>query len=225
MEDTVWFDDPMTLFVGNKLLKFWPLASQTPEERVNATTRFILYISLVLFIIKKDVRIFVLASVAIGILYAFYKSEMITTAMRPTQADGRKNPEFMRPMVQRPSYDNPMANVLFSDYTEHPDRPGAAFYPEVRGEVRKYLDDTFPQDVADVYGHRNQAASRFYSMPVTTIPGDQTGFAEACYGRKFRPMCRDDQFACTAEGNTRQPEQVQLRAMTGALSPTYFPSV
>ena len=225
MEDTVWFDDPMNLFTGNKLLKFWPLASQTPEERVNATTRFIIYISIALFIIKKDIRIFVLASVAIGILYAFYKSEMITTATRPAQADGRKNPGFMRPAVQRPSYDNPMANVLFSDYTEHPDRPGAAFYPEVRGEVRKYLDDTFPQDVADVYGHRNQAASRFYSMPVTTIPGDQTGFAEACYGKKFRPVCRDDQSACTAEGNTRQPEQVQLRAMTGALSPTYFPSV
>jgi len=223
--ETVWFDDPMNLFAGDKLLKFWPLASQTPEERVNATTRFIIYISLALFIIKKDVRIFVLAAVAIGVLYAFYKSDMITTAFNPAQADGRKNPEFMRPVYQKPTYDNPMGNVLMSDYTEHPDRPGAAFYPNVRGQVRKFLDDSFPQDVADVYGRRNQAASRFYSMPVTTIPGDQTGFAEACYGKKFRPVCRDDQSACTAEGNTRQPEQVQLRAMTGALSPTYFPSV
>jgi len=223
--ETVWFDDPMNLFAGDKLLKFWPLASQTPEERVNATTRFIIYISIALFIIKKDVRIFVLAAVAMGVLYAFYKSDMITTAVMPAQADGRKNPEFMRPVYQKPTYDNPMGNVLISDYTEHPDRPGAAFYPNVRGQVRKYLDDSFPQDVADVYGHRNQAASRFYSTPSTTIPNDQTGFAEACYGKKFRPVCRDDQSACTAEGNTRQPEQVQLRAMTGALSPTYFPSV
>ena len=223
--ETVWFDDPMNLFAGDKLLKFWPLASQTPEERVNATTRFIIYISLALFIIKKDVRIFVLAAVAMGVLYAFYRSEMITTAVNPAQADGRKNPGFMRPVYQKPNYDNPMGNVLMSDYTEQPDRPGAAFYPNVRGQVRKFLDDSFPQDVADVYGHRNQAASRFYSMPVTTIPGDQTGFAEACYGKKFRPVCRDDQSACTAEGNTRQPEQVQLRAMTGALSPTYFPRV
>ena len=168
--ETVWFDDPMNLFAGDKLLKFWPLASQTPEERVNATTRFIIYISLALFIIKKDVRIFVLAAVAVGVLYAFYKSEMITTAVNPAQADGRKNPGFMRPVYQKPNYDNPMGNVLMSDYTEQPDRPGAAFYPNVRGQVRKFLDDSFPQDVADVYGRRNQAASRFYSMPVTTSP-------------------------------------------------------
>mgnify|MGYP006863219003 CR=1 FL=1 len=118
-----------------------------------------------------------------------------------------------------------MANVLLSDYAGHPDRPGAAYYPTVRDQVKTNLDDTFAQDAADIYGHRNQAASRFYSMPVTTIPNDQTGFAEACYGKKFKPMCRSDQAFCTPQSNTRMPEQVQLRAMTGALAPTYFPSV
>ena len=103
-----------------------------------------------------------------------------------------------------------MGNVLFSDYSTNPDRPGAAFYPEVRGEVRKYLDDTFPQDVADVYGHRNQAASRFYSMPVTTIPNDQTGFAEACYGKKFQPTCRSDPSFCNPDAHG-----VQLEAFAG----------
>ena len=210
MDDTAWFDDPMNLFSDKKLLKFWPLASQTPEERVNATTRFIIYVSIALFIIKKDIRIFVVGGVAIGILYAFYKSEMITTATMPAQADGRSNPGFMRPAVQMPSHDNPMGNVLLSDYNENPDRPGAAFYPEVRGEVRKYLDDSFPQDVADVYGKRNQAASRFYSMPVTTIPNDQTGFAESCYGKKFQPLCRSDSSACNPDARG-----VQLEAFAG----------
>ena len=208
--EAVWFDDPMTLFASDKLVKFWPLASQTPEERVNATTRFIIYVSLALFMLKKDIRIFVLASVAIGILYAFYNADMISVAVNPTRADGRSNPSFMRPAYQKPNYENPMANVLMSDYTEHPDRPAAGYYPQVKNQIRGYLEDTFPQDTADIYGHRNQAASRFYSMPVTTIPNDQTGFAEACYGRKFQPMCKSDPSMC--DPNNRG---VQLEAFAG----------
>ena len=224
--NSVWFDDPMKLFEKGDILKFWPTANQSVPERINSTTRFIIYVSMILFFIQRDVRVLVLASVAMGVLYVFYKSDMISTpAVRPTNADDRVKPDFMRPSYQAPTLENPMANVLMSDYNEFPDRPSAAFYPKVKNQIKKYLDDTFAQDAADIYGHRNQAASRFYSMPVSTIPNDQTGFAEACYGKKFRPICRDDQSACTASGNTRQPEQVQLRAMTGALSPTYFPSV
>ena len=208
--EAVWFDDPMNLFASDRLLKFWPLASHTPEERVNATTRFIIYMSLALFMLKKDIRIFVLASVAIGILYAFYNADMISTATGPVRADGRNNPSFMRPAYQKPTYENPMANVLMSDYGDHPDRPGAGYYPQVKNQIRGYLDDSFPQDVADVYGHRNQAASRFYSMPSTTIPNDQTGFAEACFGKKFQPMCKDDPSMCNP--NARG---VQLEAFAG----------
>ena len=179
-----------------------------------------------MFLIQKDVRILILACIALGVLYAFHKSDMIVeTIALPVRSDDRQQPSFMRPTHQVPTKDNPMANVLMSDYAEHPDRPGAAFYPSVKDKIRMNLDDTFAQDSADIYGHRNQAASRFYSMPSTTIPNDQTGFAEACYGKKFRPMCRSDQGACTAEGNTRMPERAQMRAMSGGISPTYFPSV
>ena len=40
-----WFDDPKILFDVNKVFEFWPVASQTSEERVNATSRFIIYAS------------------------------------------------------------------------------------------------------------------------------------------------------------------------------------
>ncbi len=223
---SVWFDDPVALFDKNELLDFWPHGDQSVNQRINSTTRFIIYISLLLFFIQRDARVIILACVAIGALYAFYKADMVTEMVsRPVRATDRKEPSFMRPSYQAPTIDNPLANVLLSDYTEYPDRPSAAYYPTVKNQVRRDLDDTFPRDAADIYGHRNQAASRFYSMPVTNIPGDQTGFAEWCYGKKFKPMCRDDQGACSAEGNTRMPETQQLRAMTGALSPTYFPSL
>jgi hypothetical protein len=222
---SVWFKDPAVLFEKDELMDFWPTAKQNVNQRINSTTRFVVYISLLLFFIQRDVRVLVLAAVAIGALFAFYKADMVAeTAARPVRSTDRASPGFMRSVHQAPTLDNPMGNVLMTDYRDHPDRPPAAFYPSVRGAVKENLDDTMAQDAADIYGHRNQAASRFYSMPVSTIPGDQTGFAEWCYGKKFKPMCRSDQAACTAEGNTRMPELPQMRASTGALAPTYFPS-
>ena len=192
----VWFDNPQVLFSNkDEAMQFWPTPTQNVAERVNATTRFIIYICAVIFILRRDPRVIMLGAGAIGTLYAFYKSDMIQPASRPTQADGRVQ-VMGRSLITPPSYDNPMGNVLLSDYTEFPDRPPAGFYPTVEQKVKSYLDDSFPTDAADFWGKRNQAASRFYSMPSTTIPNDQTGFAEAAYGPKFKPMCRDDSMYC-----------------------------
>ena len=89
---------------------------------------------------------------------------------------------------QLPTPDNPLANVLLSDYTSDPDRPPACSYPTVAPLVQKYLDETFPNDEGDIWGSRNLAARTFYSTPATTIPNDQTAFAEACYGKKKCPI-------------------------------------
>lgn len=207
---TVWFDDPQQLLDISKLSQFWPTSSQTPDERVNSTSRFILYVALVIMCIQKDFRVGILAAVTIGVLYAFYTSGMvIDMSLYKAQADDNVG-ECVQPTVN-----NPMGNVLISDYGTNPNRNGACFYPTVEHGVKKYLDDTFPTDVADIYGSRNGANRAFYSMPNTTIPNDQTGFAEALYGKKFRPMCRDDQSACSATNNPRQPELTQMRSMFG----------
>lgn len=201
-----WFEDPKQLFNEKKLLSFWPTSKQDVGERVNATTRFIVYISVVLYIIQKDPRILFLSLMCVGVLWCFYKSDMIENpTMRPAQTDGRKQSP-MRPVCEGPTAENPMANVLLSDYTEYPDRPGACFYPNVANKVHKLLDDSFPQDVNNLYGKRNMAVNRMYSMPATTIPNDQTGFAEAAYGKKFRPMCRDDSAYCNPDFWGVQPE-------------------
>lgn len=201
-----WFDNPKVLFENkNDALKFWPTSRESVAERVNSTTRFIIYICLAIFIIRRDPRVIMLGAGAIGVLYAFYKSDMIQPAVRPAQADGRLQTPG-RSLITHPTLDNPMGNVLMSDYAEYPDRPPAAFYPTVEREVKSYLHDSVPRDAADVWGTRNQAATRFYSMPSTTIPNDQTGFAEFAYGPKFKPMCRDDSAFCDPNFWGVQPE-------------------
>ena len=177
----VWFDDPRQLLEISQLSKFWPTYDQNTNDRVNATSRFILYVSLALFLIQKDARILILAAVTIGVLYVFQST-----------------------------VDNPMGNVLLSDYGTDPERPAACVN---NADIKRNLDDTFVKDAADIYGSRNGASRAFYTMPNTTIASDHESFLDFLGGHQGRgkPMCRDDQSACTA--NPRQPELPQMRTM------------
>ena len=189
---TVWFNDPTELFKKSKVLQFWPSANQPGDERINSSTRFIMYLSTVLYLVNRDPRVFVLAAMVIGTMYVLYKTGHIKAAH-----------PFNKPTAdcQTPTEDNPMANVLLSDYTEDPNRPAACYYPTVSDEVSSLLDDTFPYDSGRSRSplpkyQKKFGARQFFSNPATMIPNDQTAFAEFCYGKKFRPMCRDTPGAC-----------------------------
>ena len=121
-QEKTWFDDPAIFFDVNRVLSFWPVASQTSEQRVNATSRFIVYAVCLIYLLKRDIRIFVLGIMMLAILYIMYKSKMIKENMfRPPGSDDQ-----VRGNCQVPTYDNPMGNVLMSDYA-NPNRPPACY--------------------------------------------------------------------------------------------------
>jgi len=210
----VWFNNPQELFNREKITEFWPDNTQTENDRINATTRFIIYSTCIIYLMKRDVRVFVLAAMVLSVLYIFHKNEMITV-------ENTANPMTVQygSDCQRPTEDNPMSNFLLSDYVDNPNKQPACFYPTVEGEVKKYLDDTIPYDCGrsrcplPKY-QRNAAARQFISTPNSANPSAQTEFAEWCYGKKFQPMCRDDPSKCNP--NARG---AQLEAFAG-LDPT-----
>ena len=61
-----WFDNPQQLINAEKVLQFWPTREQTPEERVNAASRFVIYVCCVLYLIRRDPRVFVLGLVVLS---------------------------------------------------------------------------------------------------------------------------------------------------------------
>ena len=86
-----------------------------------------------------------------------------------------------------------MMNVQLTDYRESPNRESLSKVTETDDpKMKKAIDDAFYsrmfRDVSDVYS--TVASERnFYTMPVTTIPNDQKGFAEFCYGTP--PTCKE----------------------------------
>jgi hypothetical protein len=194
----VWFNDPTQLFKSDRILSFWPTSQQDSATRINAATRFIIYAACIIYLIKRDVRVFALAAMVLFVLFILHKNGMVNN---PVARPMHSYDQSYNPSCQRPTFDNPMGNVLLSDYIEQPNRPPACDYSTVRNQVKYFLDDTIPYDggrsrTAMPEFQRNAASRQFVSTSASTIPGDQTGFAEWCYGKKNAPLCRDDPTKC-----------------------------
>ena len=204
----VWFDDPQQLIRTDQVLQFWPTKEQTPEDRINAASRFIIYASCIIYITRRDPRIFVLGATVLAVLYVMYKSKMIKETYGIPVRDGGMG-------CQMPTLDNPMGNVLITDYTDAPNRLEACYYPTVKPFVKNYLDDRIQYDAGRSRSpmpeyQRNASARQFITMPVSNIPGDQTAFAEWCYGAKDERMCKTDGEVCEPDARG-----VQLEAFGG----------
>jgi len=199
--------DPREIFRSDQLLDFWPRATQTAKERVASTIRFVIYATVIVYLITRDVRVVALGGLVLAILFFMIKSNMIVDGkLRTTYTDGR-SPSILRDSMTLPTFDNPMGNVLMTDYTDRPDRPAAAWYPSVRQEVAEQFAFIHP------FERKRDAERPFYTMPNTTIPNDQTAFAQAAYGKPFSPFCKDQGgLACDPDSSRFHfPEQTQMR--------------
>ena len=58
-----------------------------------STTRFILYTSSLVYLIKRDVKVFIFAAMVIGVLFAMYKTNVISpgNSFRPTNISAENN--------------------------------------------------------------------------------------------------------------------------------------
>lgn len=200
----VWFDEPKVLFNPDRLLRFWPTPEMTAEERVNASTRFIMYASAISFSMNGEPRVLILSAMVALALWALYINGAVKGSGEPAGFESYQGE------CRRPTRDNPMSNISVAEFGK-PSPPPACSYPTVRKEVMDNLDNTIPFDASrsrsSLPEHQRNAASRqFVTMPVSTVPGAQTAFAEWCYGKKHAPLCRSDQGMCSPDTRGAQLE-------------------
>ena len=214
----VWFDQPVELIRTDRVAQFWPTNSQSVEDRVNAASRFVVYATCLLYLIRRDVRLFVLGATALGVLYFMYRNDLVKNGMGRSTRGGNDSAT-----CTMPTRENPMGNAMLHHYVDHPNKPPACWSPSVDSYRRHYLDNTFKYDSGRSRRplpeyQRNHAARQFVSAPVSSLPGgEQTEFAEWLYGPKHGPLCRNNPRSC--DPNARG---VQLEAF-GGLDPSGDP--
>lgn len=203
----VWFDDPQQLVRVDKVSQFWPTSDQTPEDRINSASRFVIYTTCLVYLIRRDPRVFVMGATTLAVIFVLYKADMVKMTLGRT-VEGETP-------CQMPSESNPMGNVLITDFTDAPNRLEACYYPTVKSFTNTYSSGSIPMDSGRSRSPlpkyaRNAVDRQFVSNPVTKIPGDQTEFAEWLYGPKNGPMCKSGTALC--DPNARG---VQLEAFRG----------
>jgi hypothetical protein len=218
-----WTENPNVLFHPSFLFEFFPVSTMTYEQKLNAVSRLVIILTIVLFVITKSIRLLVVSSITLLAIHLLHNTQ---TAEKNKKNDKRMDLEnFEGPAkdyldqekIQIPAEvfdtarsDNPFSNVLMTDYDYNVNKKPAP--PSYNDNVNKTILEQAKQLVKNVNPDQPDIADKlfkdlgeqfvfeqslrpFNSNPNTTIPNDQAGFADFCYGSMV--SCKEGNlFAC-----------------------------
>lgn len=209
-EVVFWSENPNVLLQSPE---FFPTQGMTYPQKMNAISRLILLLSLAGFLFSQNIRLlFVAAVVLLGIYLVYVSSSTSKKGSHkkehfdsnvPSEIVNNVFEKVNRPVPKKvdvfdaPTPQNPMSNVLMTDYDYNPYKKPAppAFNKSVGENILSQAKqmvanaNSSQPDIADKL-FRNlgdefifeQSLRPFASNPNTTIPNDQQAFADFCYG-------------------------------------------
>jgi hypothetical protein len=203
--DTFWLNDPTILLNKNQLTEIWPSQELSFERKLNAITRLILILTLLGFLATKSIKIIVTTSITLVVLVIIYKNQKNNKKEGFDSIKNTYNKKILKNVMQdkfqTPTVQNPLMNVMPTDYTENPNRKKAApitnkmIEQEVNNAVKKSLDPKLFRNLGDNLTFQHSMRT-FNAQPATTIPNDQKAFMDYCYGNM--KSCKEgDELQCT----------------------------
>lgn len=193
VDDRAWISDPFVLFKLDRLIEFFPTRDQTDIERLNAITRFGIYVSVVLAMYKRNINYLFLALIPLAFTFLIFESTVeVTQSKENLIVPLEKKQERKKEPKTVPTKNNPFMNPTMFD---SPDRPQAEFYAdstETSDSVRADIADKFSynlyQNADDIYG-KEHSARQFYTIPNSDPNGDFKNFlygdARNCKSNKY----------------------------------------
>ena len=193
IKDVFWYNDFSILFKYNRLDEFFPTKDMTIEEQLNSIVRLSFYISLILVIYTKNINNLYIGIIVLLFTYfsytkSNYNNKFINILERKNLDKNINKKNFVGP-----TKDNPFMNIMIDDYKKNPNRESlnkANNYinKKLNKEISKKFNHNLYTDFDKLYNVKN-AQRQFYTNPVTTIPNEQTKFANWLY--KLPPTCKE----------------------------------
>lgn len=180
----IWFSDLENFMTIHNYYVIIPTAGMSLEEKLNALVRFFIYLGVLLAIIKNDYKYVFFGIVAAVLSVVLYNHELKQKAKAERFLEKKDLTVVDNRVCSRSTVENPFGNPSVFDLGANPDRPAACSLenPEVKVQVEENFNERLFRDVGDLYG-KMSSQRQFYTMPNTTIPNDQTGFAEWLFGK------------------------------------------
>lgn len=220
IEIPFWSKDPNILLNSKYISEFFPTENMTYEQQLNALTRSLFLITVLSFVITKSIRLLIVSFITFFSIFLLYYYQEKTKNKKKRINENFENPadeltknyssEEKDSIFDKPTSSNPFSNVLITDYEYNPEKkPAPPSFNEnindtILRDAKKLVSELNPdqpdisdklfKDLGEQYVFE-QSLRPYVSNPSTTIPNDQTGFAEFCYGSMV--SCKEGNlFAC-----------------------------
>ena len=200
MSASIWTKNPAVLMNKQYIQQIWPTSSMTTIEKLNAITRLVILLVILGYIGTRSIKYILVGCITLLVIALYYQYNQTMynkETFRKLLQDGEifTNPEVYKANETRystPTNANPMMNVLLPELNGDPNRKPAA--PSFNRMVEKKINDKVKENAIDnvkdsrlFRGIDNEldlelSMRNFYTTANTTIPNDQEGFAEFCYG-------------------------------------------
>jgi hypothetical protein len=175
--ESLWIDNPAELFTKETWTKFVPTSSMDVPTAMNAIVRFTVYISVILFLAKKET--YYLLAIPLVLMLTVVAVKLFPHP-RTLESFKDKVTSVMNNYTY-PSAKNPFMNPLLTEILDNPDRAQAA--PVTSKEVKKQIEASFKQ-TSDLYMDTSdkfdlaQSIRTFHTVQSGLIPNDQDGFLQ-----------------------------------------------
>uniref|UniRef100_A0A6C0KEJ8 Uncharacterized protein n=1 Tax=viral metagenome TaxID=1070528 RepID=A0A6C0KEJ8_9ZZZZ len=176
-------------------------------EKFNSLFTLVGLMTLLGYMYSNSINVIVSGVVTLGVVYLIYKSNQKEGFLSKNSELSESNSEELeenKKVLENPKdftlpkENNPLMNVLMTDYQDDPLRKPAApsFNPLIEKEINEKVpvDPRIFKDLGDSLSFENSMRN-FNSTPNTQIPNDQMAFAKFCYG-DMRSCKEGDPFQC-----------------------------
>lgn len=192
MDNNIWFFNINVLFNKEDILKIVPSYDMTNSEKINAITRFALYLSILLYLVSGNYLYFYIILGIIVITYLvyifngkeFFKEEI--NEEEDIESDSEENVnnvtntnEVLKD-CKKPSYENPLMNPLIGDNPFKNKKACSVENNTIVENIDKRFCNKLYQSTSNIFANRTEQRP-FYTMPNSRIPNDQGSFANWLY--------------------------------------------
>jgi hypothetical protein len=210
MANQFWLYNPNILLKSGEISKLYPSDGMSFEEKLNAITRVVVLLTLIGYVVTQNYKIVLSGLITLGAIVLLYKVQS-----KKSITEGYTNAELyniVKSEYTEPNVKNPAMNVLLTEINDNPHRKAAApafnslVEEDINAKTKQFVSDNFKDptidqrlfnDLGDSFNF-DQSMRAWYPTANTTIPNDQKGFTDFCYGDMI--ACRDDtnnELACT----------------------------
>ncbi len=185
-----WLNNPTILFKKNKITQLWPKENMNYNEKLNAISRFVILLSVIGYMCLKKLNVLLIGLITLGIIcFLSYNNDKNIIEF------GKENFENIKNDVL-PTENNPLMNVNLNDYKENPQKPPSALIsePGIPNKINEAAKENilnanpYNSDKSKIFKDLSdelefeQSMRAYHTTANTTIPNDQKGFTEFCYG-------------------------------------------